>query len=145
MCETILICFMGQLSSTKPLPCVHSAHMRYSVNSTHDLDHVCLSSLHVSLKLLHLQLKGRDNVAEDQHRSNPNSMEENENRELRDKVTKLSKEVAELSKERNVLMNVVHRTTEPEPSYSMHGTPAAEERLPGAIPALHLRSTTPGT
>ena len=61
-------------------------------------------------------------------------MEENENQELREKVAKLSKELAALSKERTVLMNVVHRTTEPEPAYCMHGTPTVEERRIGVIP-----------
>jgi hypothetical protein len=39
-----------------------------------------------------------------------NSLEEGENRELREKVVMLSKELAMLSKERNVLMTIVRRS-----------------------------------
>lgn len=61
-------------------------------------------------------------------------LEAHENRELRAKVSKLSKELAALLKERNVLLHAVHGSTEHE-VMCMHSSSmphAVEEKLSGA-------------
>lgn len=60
-------------------------------------------------------------------------MEGNENRDLRENVIKLSKEIAALSKERSVLMQVVQRGAVPEHLCLQSGMPPiVEVKGPGA-------------